>query len=292
MTGPLRALDALDDRVVGGLAALDRRVVPGLVRRPGAVVVLIGLLFLGSGAARLSILSEDAGAPPPPEEVTVAPAAPEQRGAAREAGEDALLVGPERGADVQRYVAERRAALTDAAADAPGAPAVAIVSFARYLLPEDAERVMGEVRILAARYRLPVDDPFAEEGVAALTRGRVGAEGGLAAALVPALQEEAAQAREQAEELESLEVSADDPEFAEAFRRDRNRLLAAAALVGERGCACVYALEVQASLADLAALLDAEEIRVVDIAPVGSGGAVAFTALLPEEDDLVGGPGG
>jgi hypothetical protein len=276
---------------MGALEALDRRFAPRLRRRPEVVVVLIGALFLGSGTARFAMLADDAG-DLGRERVTVAPDAPEQRGADRAAGPDALVVGPARGEDVERYVRARLDALAEEAAARPRALAVAIVSFDRYLEPLEAESVLGGARALAARYRLPVDDPFAEEGVAALTRGRVGTPTGIAMALVPALQEEAVAAREQAGELDSLIDSADDPEFAETFRRDRNRLLAAAALVGERGCACVYAVEVQAAMAELLALAERDEVRLVDPAPAGADGAIAFTALLPEETDRVGGPEG
>jgi hypothetical protein len=287
LRGPLRALDALDDRVVGALGGLDRRFVPGLVRRPEIVVVLIGLLFLGAGGTRVAL--HDGGGPADPERVTVAADAPEQRGGEAPDGE-ALVVGPARGEDAAAYVARQRGALAEAAAADPRGQTVAIVSFDRYLTGPQAEEALDAVRPLAVRYRLPVDDPFAEEGVAGLTRGRVPVRGSLAAAVLPALREEGEQARAQAAELDTLIDSADDPEFSEAFRRDRNRLLAAAALVGESGCACVYAVEVQGRLRDLAALADHADVRLVDAAPPGTRGAVAFAALLPEETDRVGGP--
>jgi hypothetical protein len=275
----------------GAMTRLDRRLVPGLVRRPEILFLLIGALFLASGAVRNQLLTAEREADDRPVEVvTIGPEAPEIGGG--ELTGDALLVGPGRGVDVARYVADRDRALTSASEAEPRAPTVAIASFDRYLTPAQAQEVIATVpvRAFAARFRLPVDDPFAEDGVAQLTRGRVAvdgegtADGGIVDVLLLALLAEAEAAEAQADELESLVETADDPEFAEAFRRDRNRLRAAAALVGSEGCACVYAVEVQGALEALAGLAGHADVRLVDIAPPGVGaGAVTFAALLPEE---------
>jgi hypothetical protein len=267
------------------MTRLDRRLVPGLVRRPEVMFMMIGALFLASGAVRHSILTDEQGpADRPVEVVTISPDAPEIGGA--EMDGTGFLVGPARGVDVQRYVVSRRRLLENAAAGEPRAPTVAIASFEDYLTPHQVEEVLAgtTAQVFAARFRLPVDDPFAEDGVAQLTRGRVAVDGAPAAVLLPALRAEAEAAEEQADELEPLIDTADDPEFAEAFRRDRNRLRAAAALVGSSGCACVYAVEVQGELAVLQRLAGHPDVRLVDVAPPGvRAAAVTFTALLPEE---------
>jgi hypothetical protein len=277
MNGPLRTLDAL-----------DRRLIPGLARRPELAVVLLGALFLGAGLARVVIVSEQAQ-PPPVEVVTIAPVAPEQRVPPADdpvvQGPPAFPVGPAQGIDVEAYVAQRRAVLdAAAAAEDAAAPTVAIVSFERYLTPADAAAVSVPVRPFAVRYRLPVDDPFVGDALSALTRGRVGIDVGILGSLLPALQDLAERARSQAADLEGAPAGGPDAAL-------RNRLLAAGALVGPSGCACVYALEVQGTVGELRALADDEAVRLVDIAPPGArAGAIAFTALLPEERGAVGGP--
>jgi hypothetical protein len=198
-----------------------------------------------------------------------------------------ILVGPPTGVSVAAYEVQRRDALVAAATEAPGALAAAVVSFDAYLHPARIEAALdgSGVRVLAARYRLPAR---------AAARGRATAPRGVVAALVPVLVEEAARAREQAAELETLAETAGDPEFAQQFLADRDELLAAASTVGDDGCACVYAVEVEGRLDVLLALTRAPDVRLVDSAPAGvRADAVRFVALLPEETERTGvQPGG
>jgi hypothetical protein len=109
-----------------------------------------------------------------------------------------------------------------------------------------------------------------------------GVDGGLEAALLPALEREAQQARAHAAELEQLADTTDDPEFAETFRADGAKLVAAADAAGP-DCACVYAVLLEAAHAELGELAVRAGVRLVDPAPAGSDPAtVIFLALPPE----------
>lgn len=276
----------------GPFERLDRRLVPGLLRRPDVALLLVGALFLAAGGTHFWLRAQ-AAQTVTREVVTVGPGAPELGSDEDDEDGEGTLVGPVRGADVDTYVATRREYLASIAAAEPASPVVGVASFDRYLRPDELAALLEspELRGLAARYRLPVGDPFEEEGIDRLTRGRVGLTEDPVAALTAVLQAEAEEARRQAEDLDTMMSSADDEEFAQSFRRDRNRLLAAAALVGDAGCACIYAIELQGRAAELQELAQRSDVRLVDIAPPDRArGTVTFSALLPEERTEAGGP--
>lgn len=261
--------------LLGPLDDLDRRLAPGLRRRPELLFLVIGALVLAGGVTRLNIAGEQ-------QRELTGPVATEDGTAADEPPE-ASPGGPGEG-DVEAYARQRRAALEAWAERAPRDRAGAIVAFERYLEPQAALAAVSDLAldVIGARFRLETGNVLADEGLTTLARDSVEVRDRPLEEILAGLQAEAEAARTHADELASLAESTDDPEFADAFVADRERLLRAAEQVGPAGCPCVYALEVTGRVERLVALLDRPGVRLVDAAdpavPVGQ-----IRAPLPEE---------
>lgn len=256
------------------LTRLDRRAVPGLVRRPELVFFMIAVVALGAGLARLSMATADPAPGERARDQVVSPEGPQDDGPIR--------VGPTRGVDLDEYVAVRVDTLATLATAEPAARTVAIVSFVDYLEPHAVEGLFAErpLDVLGARYHLA--GGAAETTADALERGRFAVSGALDTALVSGLRDAAAEADDAAAELATIIETTDDEEFVEVYAADRDRLQAAADRVGAQGCACLYAVEVTGNLADLHDLAADGLVRLVDIAPPGTGErTVTLDAILP-----------
>jgi hypothetical protein len=265
---------------------LDARLAPRLSRRPEPLLPIVLALFLAATlvhAQRYAVLSQAAAAPAPRPPVEAGPplaqpspqVAPEQPQAVLPG--TTLVVGPRAGQRLERYAAGRRAALARRASAMPDALGAAIVSLEAYASPDAAAALVAahELDVVAVRYRVQVEGAVHQ---------RVAAAGELVATLLPVLRTQAEAARTEAEELQELIDTAQDPAFNATFTRDRDRLIALADAISDRGCVCIYALEVTAPLRTLATVVADPVVRLVDVAPPGADLAdTTFLALLPEE---------
>ena len=179
-------------------------------------------------------------------------------------GERPALSGPNPGQQVDEYLADRRGAL----ADADGTHS-AVVSFASYLDDDEAAdlvRTGVEVWLVAGMGGTPEQT----EDVDAWRSER------------------AATARTEADELDSLIPTAEDPEFVRQYQRDRDRLRRMADRL-DAGDAVVFAVVVRASADALRAVSGRQGIRLVD--PIDPLDARATPrGLRPEERVVVGQP--
>lgn len=262
------------------LDRLDERYAGWLRRRPELGFLLIAVVFVAAAAVHAARF-EPAPQRAEPETTAPVPAAPEDAGAD---GPDAALVGPDPDDDPEEYVERRFAELSLLAEDHPDVAVPAIASFDAYLTPAQAASLLDglAVEVYATRYRLRAPDATFAEDTQPLARGQVGVVGDVEAALLPALEREAQEARAHAAELERMAATTDDPEFSDTFRQDREALLAAAAAAGPE-CRCVYAVLLEGTHLELAELAVRAGVRLVDPAPAGTTPAgVIFLALAPD----------
>ena len=181
-----------------------------------------------------------------------------------------VLSGPNPGRQVDDYLADRRSAL----ADADGTHS-AIVSLASYL--DDGEAA-----------------DLVRTGVEAWLVAGMGGTPEQTEDVDAWRSERAATARAEADELDSLIPTAEDPEFVRQYQRDRDRLRRMADRLDD-GDAVVFAVVVRAPADELRAISGREGIRLVDpIDPLDSRDALDARAaprgLRPEERVVVGQP--
>jgi hypothetical protein len=272
-------LDALD--------RLDGRVMPRLRQHPEPLLVILAVVFVAAAATHVARF-DAGGAPVAPggDEPFVSGPAPEDPAVALPEG--ALRVGPARGDVLDQYTVLRARQLGELAAADPDGQGTAIISFDSYLPTDAVEEVLArqQVELLAVRWQLRADGEVADQPSPA-PRGRMVVSAGLAAALDPVWEAEAAELRQEAENLEEMAQSTQDEEFTDLFAHDA-AVLRAAADAAATVCACIYAVEVRGPLADLAALLASDEVRLVDVVPAGRTGEVVLLGLLPEERERAG----
>jgi Sec-independent protein translocase protein TatA len=178
--------------------------------------------------------------------------------AATEFAGGSSAVGPLQGVELATYVRERRRALEDATGRR-----AAVVSFARYLTEDDADRLLGR-----------------EDGVD-VRSFLVAGPGGLPDA-VDDLEDWAADqrriARQEREELERLLPTVQDEEFTAQYRADIERLRRLESSV-DAAAPVIFGAVVVADAEDLRAVAALDAVRLVDI---------ALGAEVPDDDDARG----
>jgi hypothetical protein len=191
------------------------------------------------------------------------------------------VLGPPVGTDIGAYVAQSGAHAALAARTAPAAVHTGLVSFRRYLTPEQVSHELGRltVRKVVLRARLPQAAvlPVAVTDVLSDTRA---AYAGLAASRAQ-------------DQREFTDLAASIRPRTPAERRFQASYTAAAGHAGAesaayRGdCACVIAALVRGTARDLAALRAAGAVRVVELGGTRDQAAVQIRPLLPEQQGVV-----
>jgi hypothetical protein len=270
----LQELDArLVPRAAYGLAVLRdeaaaRRGDAGRALLAGVSRHRVGLLLAGLVLVSCAGLAMGRpGAAPLPD--TVAPVA------------SPTVLGPPVGADIDAYVVQSGAHAALAARTAPAAIHTGLVSFSRYLTPEQVGHELGRltVRKVVLRARLPQAAvlPVAVTDVLSDTRA---AYAGLAG-------------RRTQDQRELADLAASIRPRTPAERRFQASYTAAAGHAGAeaaayRGdCACVIAAVVRGTARDLAALPAAGVVRVVELGGTRDEEAVQIRPLLPEQQGVV-----
>jgi hypothetical protein len=197
-------------------------------------------------------------------------------------GTSPVWVGVRDGDSVPRYLEASRAKLSALAAAQPDEPVYALVTFGRYLNPD-------QVRAVAAA--VPDITPLRGYARVPLT-GRQTERVMLAAARLPAdlIADMAAVAARKDADADIYERMATDE--AGAQLRDiynSNARVSRAEATGYRtACACVFALLVRATPGALTALANQPDVRAVDPADnVAAPDDAVFAAPLPEQTDRV-----
>jgi len=246
---PAQALRALDDRYAEAGALRVVRDTPVL----GALVA-VAVLLAGAGTS-LALSWDTAGA-------AAAGAAP-------------VVLGPPLGADADTALAGARADAVERARTAPGARSLALVSLREQLTVARTAGLLVEstLEVRRAYVRAPV------AGAPELLTVDVAAD---APSTLRALQAATARRKaEQAEELRRQASAVPEAERASYEAAAATATLEAAAYAAD--CACVLALLVEGTAAELAELPALPVVRGVELAPRGASADVVEVRPLPPE---------
>jgi hypothetical protein len=197
-------------------------------------------------------------------------------------GTSPTWVGVHDGDSVPAYLELSAARLSALAADDPGRVVYALVTFTRYLTPEEVAAVLAatpEVTSVTAHGRVPL--PRRQTQLVSLPAIRLPQD--LLASMVEVADQKAADA----ENYAALAEQHTDSALRQIYLTNEE-LARAEAAAYRAACACVYGLVVRgavAALTDLATVLD---VRAVDPAPdVADPRAAVFAPPLPEQVDRV-----
>jgi hypothetical protein len=266
---PGRMLRRLDDRFAGGRPARAVRRHRGVV---AFVVVAVAFAATAVHFQRYPVLQERARQAAENQGVPGG-----DDGGVPGGGNDdapAASVGPLVGAQVEPYLASRDDALEAATADEER---VAVVSFASFLEPAEAEDVADDLEVHLVQYRLPERTPRPAE---------VEVDDGIAASLGERVAELVGELRAEGDEVAStLESGVEDEDFRadyearlDELRGLRNTLTSDPAIA--------FAVVVTGPVDALRALADDERVRVVDLAPPDTPvDSTTFHGVLPTDRD-------
>jgi hypothetical protein len=179
-----------------------------------------------------------------------------------------LRVGVSDGDSIPAYLTAQQAELAQLTGRAPDTPVYALVSFARYLTPDEVAAVLPpELTLIAGYGRVPLPEQQTE-----LVR--------LPATHLPADLITAMRAVADRKTREAADAQARSPRVAELVKSEADAYQAV--------CGCVYAFVVRGAPTALTALSRADAVRVVDAAPELADPAFGvFVAVLPEQTDVV-----
>lgn len=195
-------------------------------------------------------------------------------------------VGVSDGDSVPGYVAASRDELSRLAEESSG-PVYALVSLDEYAVPDrivgvlEAVAAPGDGRLATVVVLARVPLPRRQTEIVRLPAQRLPADVVAAMGVVAARKERAAAAYAQRAERESDAAR-------RALYRSGAEVSAAEAAAYRDGCACIFALVVRATPAQLLLLAAATPVRAVDAAPeVDDITEAVFVAPLPEQVDVV-----
>lgn len=273
-------LSELDDRLLPAWARRVQEARDALAAAPGPAALLHGLDERWAGAGALRVV-RDAPALGALAAVAVLLAGAGTSVAlslttagAVEAGPRAVVLGPPLGADAETALAQAHAAAVERARSAPGTRSLALVSLAEQLTADQVAGLLVEstLEVRRALVRAPVG------GTPELLSVEVAADPPrtLRALLAATAQRKQEQARELAQQ-----ASAAAPDQRASYE-------AAATTAGQEAaayatdCACVLALLVEGTAAELAELPALPVVRGVELAPRGTRpDAVELRPLAP-----------
>lgn len=267
---PLRLVARAEERAFPGLV---RRVVPAW-RVPALLAAVLVVLASAVHMQRYPDLRDGQGEladGPDQDPAVTAPTA----GEVDPLDLSGRSVGPRQGAELDPYVAERRAALAALPADAS---AVAVVSLEEYATATEALALLpDDVRVLRAQYRIPAEGERPQETRVEEEDAVAGIESAIADALAPI--------EDEITEVEILLASGtvEEPGFEADLERRLSELQAVRNLLAAAP-AVVFAVVVEGAVEDLRVLAEHDAVRLVDPASPGADAEeVAFYGLLPED---------
>jgi hypothetical protein len=191
---------------------------------------------------------------------------------------DVVRVGAPQGTSIPAYV---QAGRDELAALTGTGEVYALVSFAAYLGPDQLGPVLSGVRVSSAFVRVPM--PNAQTEIVRLGVQRLPDD---VTAGMDATAER--KEREAADYRKLLEKATDRPEDVRQVYASGAKVASAEAEAYRRHCSCVYAAVVHAAPAELRALAERTEVRVVDpAAEVRRLDRTVFLPPLPEQVDRV-----
>jgi hypothetical protein len=274
-----RALALVASPPQGALRRLDDRYASSgplklLADVPQLGVLLVAAVFLAGTGAALALSG--------PETVR------ERQQAEQEAALP-LSLGPAVGDDIDAHFAAARDRAVDLSRRDPGRRHLALVSLNEGLTPQEVGELLKESGLEVRRAYLRAPVPGDPEQIVLETPGN----------LVPVLERVFSEvaARKAADQQELLgtarTIEAGTPEE-EAFRtlyEADARLAGQEAAAYRTGCACVFALVVEAEAAELAELASLPVIRGVEVAPRGAElSSLDIRPLAPTQRGIVGPP--
>jgi hypothetical protein len=264
------ALRRLDDRYASSGPLKLLRDVPQL-----GVLVVATLFLAGTGAA-LALSG--------PEAVR------ERQEAEREA-ELPLTLGPAAGDQIDEHFAAARERAVELARREPGAVHLALVSLNKGLTPEEVDALLEESGLQVRRAYLRADVPGDPEVIAVELPDPDDPQPVLRSVFA---QTATRKATEQQELLSQAATIVPDTPEQEAFRdlyEADARLAGLEAAAFRTGCACVFALVVEAEVGELAELPALPVVRGVEVAPRGVAlPALDIRPLAPSEQGVVAPP--
>ena len=262
------ALRRLDDRFASSGPLKLLRDVPQLG------VLVIAVLFLAGTGTALSLRG--------PESVRV-------RQAAEREAQLPMSLGPQVGAEIDAHFAEARERIVELSRRDPEDRYLALVSLNKGLTPEEVGELLEESGLEVARAYLRAPVPGEPEEIVFQTPGDV------VAGLRQVFSETAARKAQEQQDLlgTARTIEAGTPEE-EAFRRLYEadaRIAGQEAAAYRAGCACVFALVVEAEIAALAELLALPIVRGVEAAPrTADLSELDISPLSPTEQGVVAAP--
>ncbi len=203
----------------------------------------------------------------------------------RSARTSPIWVGVHEGDSVPTYLELSRAKLAALVAGSPDRVGYALVSFARYLSPDEVAAVVGAaigVTTVNGYGRVPLPGEQTHQVTLPATR--------LPGELVAAMAEVADRRAEDASSFAAMAENEPAGTLREIYVSNAD-VARAEAYAYRQGCSCVFALVVRGSAASLAALATSADVRAVDPAPQLADPRLAvFAPLLPEHVDWVAQP--
>lgn len=189
-------------------------------------------------------------------------------------------VGPTPGQLVPAYIDAAKQRLRSLAAAQPRTQAYAVVSFSSYKKVGELEAFFKarRMQVLAVHVRIPLAGFSAEQSKVT---------GTIQDALAPLLgRARIAALDEEAAALEEILPKTTDPAYRQVYEIDIERMRKAAALLAEDPSA-IHGAVIRSTHANLAKMLDAEGVRLVDVGedPGASPATHAYLAILPEQAD-------
>ena len=193
----------------------------------------------------------------------------------------AVVLGPPLGADAQAFLAQTHAAAVERARTAPGTRSLALVSLAEQLTAGEVAGLLVEstLEVRRALVRAPM------AGAPELLSVEVAADPPrtLRALFAATAQRKAQEARELARQAATAPEGAQRASYQAAAATAEQEAAAYAA-----DCACVLALLVEGTAAELAELPALPVVRGVELAPRGTAaGGVELRPLAPEVTGVV-----
>lgn len=261
-------LQRLDDRYArSGPLKLLRDV-------PQLGLLLVATVFLAAAGAALALSGPDA--------------VRERQQAEREASLP-LTLGPGVGDQIDQHFAAARERAVDLSRREPDARYLALISLNKALTPEEVGELLLESGLEVRRAYLRAPVPGQPEEIVFQTPGEV------VAGLQRVFSEIAARKAEEQQDLlttaKTIEAgTADEQAFKELYEADAKTAGQEAAAY-RTGCACVFALVVEAEAAELAELPALPVVRGVELAPRSVDlAALDVRPLAPSEQGVVAPP--
>jgi hypothetical protein len=263
--GLMTILTRMDERVVPRLArGLGRAIDTGRAHKPRPLTVAAIVLVLAVGATGAWRLNRSPGG--------------------HDDGTSTVRVGVRDGDSVPVYISASNAKLGMLVSQSPDRPIYALVSFIRYLNPDEVAAVVnsepkGSVAPVLWYGRVPL--PRRQTQIVTRPAGTVPSD------IVTEMMAIANRKAEDAASYRHLAATEPNPSVKAVWSSNADVSQQEAAAY-RMLCSCVYSLVIRATPATLSQLAHQPDVRVVDPVPdISNSGDATFNAPLPEQADIV-----